>query len=245
MQILKDIYVIGGGEYGIGLSHRLDCNVYLIDGGNEIALIDAGVGIDTEKIVENIKEELINLKKIRKLILTHAHLDHAGGAANIKNILNTDIYISGKEAKFIESGDEEAIGLNLAKKCGIYPDEFKLKPVKIDCRLKGDEEIKIGRYNIKVIPTPGHSKGSVCLLLKSHDKKVLFTGDTVFMRGLLSILNLPDSSLADYRKGIKNLSGLKIDSLIPSHYGFTLNDGQIHIDMALDALSNLSIPPMM
>ena len=45
MKIVEDIYVVGGGNYGIGISASLDCNIYLIDGGTESALIDAGVDV--------------------------------------------------------------------------------------------------------------------------------------------------------------------------------------------------------
>ena len=244
MQILEDIYIVGGGEYGIGISNRLDCNVYLIDGGDDAVLIDSGVGQDTQKIIDNISSININKEKISKLILTHAHLDHSGGARDLKKILGLEIFISKIEARYMEKGDEESIGLNIAKKSGIYPGNFKLKPVKIDSALSGNEIIKVGKYNLKIINTPGHSTGSICILLENHSKKVLFSGDTVFIRGLLCMLNLPDSSLKDYKIGIDNLSKYKIDSLLPSHYGFTLGYGKKHIEMAKTALQSLSIPPM-
>ena len=88
MKILDDVYVVGGGEYGIGLSHFLDCNVYLIDGGTDAVVIDSGVGMDSKIILENIKNEKIDPEKISKLILTHAHLDHSGGSFNLKNMLD-------------------------------------------------------------------------------------------------------------------------------------------------------------
>ena len=49
MKILEDIYIVGGGEYGIGISNYLDCNVFLIDGGGDAVLIGSGVGQDTKK----------------------------------------------------------------------------------------------------------------------------------------------------------------------------------------------------
>jgi glyoxylase-like metal-dependent hydrolase (beta-lactamase superfamily II) len=245
MKILDDIYAVGGGKYGIGISSELDCNVYLIDGGEELALIDAGVGAETERIIENVVKESLNKTKISKLILTHAHLDHAGGTARLKEILNLEVYISEKEAVYLETGDEYAIGLVAAKKSGIYPKDYKLHPVKVDHCLNGGESIKVGKYNLRVIPTPGHSKGSICLSLIGNGKRILFSGDTIFMGGLICLLNLPDSSLGDYKEGIKNLENLSVDSLIPSHYGFSLNYGQLHINMAADALlNNIAVPKM-
>jgi glyoxylase-like metal-dependent hydrolase (beta-lactamase superfamily II) len=244
MKILEDVYVVGGGEYGIGLSGRLDCNMFLIDGGDDAVLIDAGVGDSTEKVIENIGKTSIELKKIRKLILTHAHLDHSGGAKDLKDRTGADLFISEEEADFVENGDEDAIGLTVAKGSGIYPNHLKLTPVSIDCRLKGGEEINAGRYTLKIIHTPGHSRGSVCILLQGHENRALFAGDTVFMRGLISLQNLPDSSLAEYAESMKKLKGLSVDALIPSHYGFTLNYGQVHVDLAIEACSSLAVPKM-
>ena len=55
MRLTENIYLVGGGDYGLNLSHRLDCNTYVIDGGDELALVDAGFGPGTEEIVENIR----------------------------------------------------------------------------------------------------------------------------------------------------------------------------------------------
>ena len=242
MKILDDVYIVGGGEYGIGLSSTLDCNIFLVDGGDEIALIDCGVGYKPETILNNIKSEHVDVSKIKKLFLTHTHLDHSGGAFFFKENLNPEISLSEKEAKFLEEGNEEAIGLKIAKDSGLYPSDYCLKPVKVDNILKGWEKIKIGKYELEVIPTPGHSCGSVCFLLTGHYKRILFAGDTVFQRGLISLQNLPDSSLTDYKIGINNLKNLNIDCLLPSHFGFILSKGQSHINMAIKALNGLAIP---
>ena len=244
MKIIEDIYIVGGGDYGIGISHSFDCNIFLIDGGDDAVLIESGVGQDTKKIIANITEMNIDKGKISKLILTHAHLDHSGGACDLKKMLGLELFVSKIEAGYIEEGDEDAIGLNIAKKSGLYPDDFKLTPVKIDRALNGNEIIKVGKYNLRIINSPGHSAGSVSILLENHSKKALFSGDAVFMRGLLSMENLPDSSLQDYKIGINNIYQYEIDSLIPSHYGFALGYGKKHIEMAKLALQGELIPPM-
>jgi len=248
MKILNDIYLVGGGIYGIGLSSKMDCNVYLIDCGSEALLIDSGVGINTEKIVRNIEKikKDYNLNSdIRKLLLTHAHLDHSGGSANLKKLLGVKLFVSEVESKYIDDGDEEKIGLIKAKQSGVYPKSYKLTPAKVDYRLKDGEEISVGKYIIKIISTPGHSRGSVCFLLKNHEKKVLFSGDVIFIGGYIGLQNLPDSSLTEYKTGVDKLKGLAIDSLFPSHYGFTISYGQYHIDCAIEGLSGIGIPKLL
>lgn len=244
MKILDDIFIVGGGDFGIGLTNPLDCNVYLIDGKEEAVLIDSGVGDETGRIIEKIKDTDIPLEKITKLFLTHAHLDHSGGTAYLKEKLGLKIFISEIDSVYLENGDEESIGLKTAKESGVYPESYKLTPTKVDKVLKNRDIVQIGKYTIQAFDTPGHSKGSLCYYLLGHEKKVLFTGDTLFLRGKLSLLNLPDSSLQDYKIGIKNITSLEVDSLIPSHYGFTVNNGDVHIKLASEALSKMEIPPL-
>ena len=245
MKILEDIHLIAGGIYGIGLSSRLDCNVFVVDGGQELALIDAGVGADTERIVRNLEREQLDAGKVKKLFLTHAHLDHSGGAADLKKRLNLEIYLSAVEAPFLEAGDEEAIGLLKAKAAGVYPQEYSLRPATVDHPLRGEETVRVGKYSLRCIATPGHSRGSMCFLVEGHQRRILFVGDTVFQGGYVALLNLPDSSLLDYAQGIDRISTLAVDSLLPSHYGFTVSEGQHHIDLAKSALAGLSLPKML
>ena len=244
MKIIEDVYMVGGGIYGIGISSNLDCNIFIIDGGDDMMIIDAGVGVETELIIKNIEKEGLDTSKLTKLLLTHTHLDHAGGSANIKKALDPEIYVSDIEADNLVNGDEDAIGLTLAKKAGIYPESYCLTAVNVDHRLKGGENITVGKYSVRAIPTPGHSRGSVSVLLKTSDKNVLFSGDTVFFGGTLGLLNMPDSSLTEYKVGVGNLKGLSVDALLPSHSGFTIGNGQAHIDMAIEALNGLGVPKM-
>ncbi len=244
MKIMKDVYVVGGGEYGIGLSHPLDCNVFLLDCGDEAVLIDAGVGRETERILRNAEAEGIPRKRIRRLFLTHGHLDHSGGAHALREACGAEVCMSEAEADSIEKGDEEAIGLAVARRSGVYPPDFRLAATAVQRRLSHGEKLTLGRFELQVLATPGHSRGSLCFLVNGGEKRMLFCGDTVFLRGLISLQNLPDSSLSDYKVGIRRLADLSVDSLFPSHFGFTINYGQAHINMASEALNSLGIPRM-
>jgi glyoxylase-like metal-dependent hydrolase (beta-lactamase superfamily II) len=242
MKLLKDVFVVGGGEYGIGLSHGLDCNVYLIDCGDQAALIDAGAGKETDRIVANAEGEGIPRRKIRTLVLTHTHLDHSGGAKYLKETCGARLYVSALEAGALERGDEEAISLPQAKKSGIYPPDATFPAVTVECKVTGGETFTAGKYTFTLIATPGHSRGSLSVLVEGGEKRMLFSGDAVFLRGLLALQNIPDCSITDYKVGMSRLGGLSIDCLFPGHFGFTINYGQKHIDMAIDALSSLSYP---
>ena len=71
MRILEDVYLVGSGQMGI--SHPFDCHVYLIDGGDELALVDSGAGVEVRPILSNVRADGLERGKIRKVLLTHHH----------------------------------------------------------------------------------------------------------------------------------------------------------------------------
>ena len=73
------ISVVGGGASGLGISHPLDPNVYLLSGGEELALVDAGAGRGEDRILDNVRSLGYEPGQIKHIFLTHAHADHAGG----------------------------------------------------------------------------------------------------------------------------------------------------------------------
>jgi len=107
MQVADRIHLVGSGSYGFGLSDPYDCHIYLIDGGSELALIDIGAGMGAAQIVDNIRAEGLDPGRIGHIICTHAHGDHAGGAAKMRALLpNASVSMSGVAAGYIRHGDE-------------------------------------------------------------------------------------------------------------------------------------------
>lgn len=122
--------------------------------------------------------------KLKYIILTHYHWDHILGALKLKEKTGAEILIHKEEKDFLK----------------FQPDQF----------LDGGEEIRIGEIYLKVIPTPGHSKGSICLL----GRDFIFTGDTIFENGR-GRTDLPGGSEKEMEKSLKKLektikSGMKI-----------------------------------
>jgi len=242
MKIIGNVYLVGSGK--IGLSHPSDCNVYLIDGGNDFALIDTGVGIEVEKIFANIEEDGFNLINIKKIILTHIHADHAGGCKKMKEILKCTIFVPQDEINLLKRGTDEELGLTMAKESGIYSPDYTFNHCSADVAVSNKDNIQVGELQLKAINVPGHSPGSTCYLLEEHKgKNILFTGDVVFYDGKIGLINCWGSNLSDYRNYINRLANLSIDVLLPGHRLFTLRDGQQHINQAISALKKLPIPP--
>jgi hydroxyacylglutathione hydrolase len=242
MRILPNIYLVGSGDFGFNLSHEKDCNVYLVDGGNGLTLIDTGVGLANNLIEENIKSHGFDLGDIKQIILTHCHADHSGGASYFKQKTGAKVLVHANEADMLSQADEDALGLRIAKKAGFYPPDYKLNACKVDIKLEEDMEIKIGRFTMKVIWTPGHSSGSISLYGVIDGKRTIFTGCAVFYGGTINLQNIPGADIHDSAMGVRKLSGLNVEVFLPGHMLFSFSNGQRHIDMAVEAFNKLGLP---
>jgi len=241
VQVKDNIFLVGSGV--LGLSHEKDCHVYLIKSGREAALIDAGSGLGTGILINNIKNTGCKLEDIKYLFLTHAHGDHTGGVYDLKQQIDFSIVASEQEKYLLEQGTEWELGLTLAKNRGSYPQDYIYKHTKVDIVADSNRAFTVGKLKITPIIVPGHSSGSTCYLLEDEDKS-LFTGDTVFLGGFLSLLNCPGSEMKDYRDNLHKLSGLNITGLFPGHHLWTIKNGQKHIDLAVERLKSSGLPPM-
>jgi hydroxyacylglutathione hydrolase len=242
VRLTQRISVVGGGATGLGISHSLDPNVYLLSGGEELALVDAGAGWGEDRILDNVRSLGYEPERIRHIFLTHAHADHAGGAASLAERLGAQVYLSELEREALETADEEALGLSIARRNGFYPEDYRLRPCKVDVTLRGDERLRCGDLELVVIPTPGHSAGSVCFLVDTGEGAALFAGDTVFAGGRISLIVAPGSDLLAMQVSVAHLGGLNVASLLPGHGIFPLKEGQEHIDQAIEAFSTM-LPP--
>ena len=164
-EIIKDIYIIGGPDITDG---RDGC-IYLINLG-ELILIDTGAGWSVDKIINNIKKLGLSSKDLKKVILTHCHIDHIGGVPKIKERFGCKIYIHKLDAPPLETGDPI---LTAAK---WYQTTFPPTPVDMKFNLH-EEVLTIGEQKIVCLHTPGHTPGSICIYLDKDGKRILFGQD--------------------------------------------------------------------
>lgn len=243
-RLSDEVFIVGSGRSGLGITDDYDCHVYLINGGEALGLIDAGGGHheSAAQILSHVRAAGFDPARISMLFLTHAHADHSGGAHALKQELGLTVCISTIEADLLRHGDEEAIGLPVARASGFAPADYQFQAVQPDRELNHGDVIPVGSLQLKTICTAGHSRGSLCFLLQGKELRYLFSGDTLFLGGLIGLLNCPGSSLDDYRRSIPKLEGLSVDALLPGHGGFCLRKGQSHVAMAIQAFTRLSVP---
>ena len=243
MKLTDRIHLVGSGSLGFDLTDPFDCHVYLLDGADELALVDVGAGMGAEAIVENVRRDGFDPTRIRHLILTHAHGDHAGGAARIRRLLDDPaVYLSRAVAGFLREGNEHAVSLDVAKRAGIYPPDYALEPCDVDVELDDGATIRVGDLALRVLDTPGHSDGHVSIVLELGGQRCLFAGDVVFFGGKILLQSIYDCRLDALIGSLRRLRELGIDVLLPGHLALSLSDGQRHIERANQVLDRLLIP---
>jgi glyoxylase-like metal-dependent hydrolase (beta-lactamase superfamily II) len=243
VQLTPEVALVGSGDTGSGLSHAVDCHVYLVDGGDELALIDAGSGLATATILANVAGLGHDPARIRHLVLTHAHGDHAGGAAGLREALGARVYLAGAERAALEAGDEAALGLDVARRNGYYPADYRLPRCEVDHALEDGGRVRCGSAELVVVETPGHSRGSVCLVLEGAAGRVLFAGDTVFAGGKMSLIVVPGADLLALAASVARLTAVRPDALLPGHGALPLHRGYDHVERAHRAFESMLPPP--
>jgi glyoxylase-like metal-dependent hydrolase (beta-lactamase superfamily II) len=238
---MDGLYLVGSGA--MGLSYAFDCHVYAVDCGNTLIMIDSGAGESPELILSNMEKDGLDPRRVSALLLTHSHLDHAGGAAFFRASLGCRVYVANEEKEILEKGTEESTGLMAAKRSGLYSPDYPVRHCIADVVLYGGERLLLGNLQYIVYLICSHSTGSMCYLVEIPGVgRALFTGDVVFSDGLISVLNIEGSSLTGYRRNLVALSGLAVDALMPGHGLFTTSGGQRHIDIAIESLGLLRPP---
>jgi glyoxylase-like metal-dependent hydrolase (beta-lactamase superfamily II) len=245
MRLTRDICLVGGGDSGFGLSARLDCHIYVIDGGSEAAIVDAGMGGKygaTEQILSNIADAGVDLDKISSLILTHYHADHAGGAYDFRKRLSIEVLGSPLTIATLSLGDEEQISLPFAKSAGFYPSDYVFQPCPGRGVLTEGVAFSVGDLQVTVFETPGHCDGHVSLLVEGGDRTYLIGGDLVFYGGTIIAQNIHDCSIQKYAASTLKMAEADFEAFLPGHLAISLTNGKRHIEQAAAQFRQLMIP---
>lgn len=246
MRLTEHVYLVGsGGPLGFGLSDDYDCHIYCIDGGTELALIDAGAGRDIGRVVERMQFDGLEPARLRHLLLTHGHTDHAGGAAAWHGRFGAEVAAAPETAAYLREANEEKISLAFAKRAGVYPEDYQFRACPVARELREGDTVRIGCLTLTALETPGHSSGHIAYLLDEGGQQILFAGDAIFHGGRIVLQNIWDCDLQAQLRTVGKLAALSIDALLPGHMALALSQGHRHIQQALAITQRLLVPPQL
>ena len=168
--------------------YQTNCYIVHAEDSKRCIIIDPGYEANT---ILN-RAAVLGLE-IEAILLTHAHFDHLGAVRSIAADTDCAVYVAEPELSLPPTMTDGPIYYT-----DLYPAEGSLS---------------IAGLDIKVLPTPGHTPGSVCLLIG----EALFSGDTLFA-GSMGRCDFPGSNIFDMRKSLKKLYNLPGDyRVLPGH----------------------------
>ncbi|MBX3028867.1 MAG: MBL fold metallo-hydrolase [Chloroflexi bacterium] len=243
MRLTERIHLIGSGRHGFGLTHPSDCHVYLIDGGTEAAIVDAGAGLGEDAILTLLDRTGVPRERVRHLFLTHAHADHAGGAAGLRAALGLTIHASSEVAAILRDGDERAASVDVGKAQGSYAPDYRYAATDVASELTDGQRIGVGDLVVEVVATPGHATGHLAYLVHGDGRSDLFTGDTLLYGGVIILQGTWDCELGAHIASLRRLASHPHDGLFPGHLTLSVTEGDRHAQTAVAALDRGVLPP--
>jgi len=142
---------------------QCNCSVLGDEQTREGLVVDPGDEI--ESVLEIVRRHGLTVKAI---VITHAHIDHIGGAQKLKAATGAPVYMNPNDAELQAMLDVQASWLGMRT-----PER-----VEVDSDAKDGDRLLVGATEAHVLHTPGHTQGSICLWLPSESK--LVAGDTLF-----------------------------------------------------------------
>ena len=183
-----------------------NCDIFWADGSDQCAVVDPGDdGQQVASLIQGLKLTPV------AILLTHSHFDHVLGIPGLRETWpGLPVYCH--PADIPEEVSETMFGMTVPTVAAFG---------NVTPYSEGDT-VAVGPLTVKVIHTPGHTRGSVTLMVEGEG--VLFTGDTLF-RGSMGRTDLPGGSYADLTASLKKLAALPGDyKVYPGHEGFSSLD---------------------
>jgi glyoxylase-like metal-dependent hydrolase (beta-lactamase superfamily II) len=182
--------------------------------GERPALVDAGMPESGPAVRDGLRALGVSPDEVGLVLLTHEHADHAGGAAAFPDALLAAHPLA---AAKLRHGDGRATNVHA--------------PREPELELYDRSLVHAGGLALRVLHTPGHTSGSICLY--EDTRGLLFTGDTAFARGTLTGL-FASGSRGDHVASLQRILSLPVRLLLPGH-GHVSEDPRGDLTLALEA----------
>lgn len=188
--------------------HEKYANTYIVSNDHDILIIDPAID---ERSIEQMIRRYFENQKVVGIILTHGHYDHFKTLKEVYQKYKVPVYISKNDYPKIND-----VVLSCANLFGILKSDSFDYPV----TYLQEGNIEIGSFKLKIMFTPGHTNGSVCIIMEEK----LFSGDTLFLDGV-GRTDLPTGNVVMLNNSIEKLMNLKTDyQVFPGHGDSTTID---------------------
>jgi glyoxylase-like metal-dependent hydrolase (beta-lactamase superfamily II) len=164
---------------------QCNCSIFGDEGTQEAIVVDPGDEI--EKITEILDRHGL---KVKAIVVTHAHIDHIAGAHKLRALTGAPVYLNENDRPLLDLLDVQAAWL------GMKP----TPRTEVDVPAGDGTVLPLGEAEFQVLHTPGHTQGSLCLLIPSEGK--LIAGDTLF-RDSIGRTDLPGGNTRQLLSSIK------------------------------------------
>ena len=203
LEIIPGVHAVPGTHFS---------RIYLIE-DDELTLVDTGMPWSAGRVVRYIRSIGRSPNELRRILMTHNHPDHTGGAPGIVRRSGAKVVAHQKDT--LHQGDSDTLGY-MGFFSSLSVSVPFLKRVTLDRALTEEQIIPVAG-GIRVLHTPGHTPGSVCYMLEREG--LLFSGDTIFSEhGRVSrSVPFPGSDSAQYQRSLERLASIDFDILCGGH----------------------------
>lgn len=198
-----------------------DAHVYLLGDifSGDLTLVDAGLMGKGPYKIESLKRMGAALEDIRRIIMTHTHLDHIGCLKELlAQLPNAELWVHEAEAVPLETGDEQTVyGMEMFR--SMCQAQYHLEPgdftFEVHRKLKGGEVVDLGGGSWEVLHIPGHSAGSIGLY--DAARRILIPGDVVYADKAIGRFDLHGADGSTLKQSLDRLAELDVETLLPGH----------------------------
>jgi metallo-beta-lactamase class B len=204
---------IAGNLYYVGAS---DITSFLITTPKGHILIDGGFEETVPLIRESVKKLGFRLEDVKFLLNNHAHYDHAGGLARLKDLTGARLVVSGGDAPLLAAGGRGDF---------LFGEKLLFPPVQADRTIQDGETVSLGGVTLTAHLTPGHTMGCTTWTMQvkqgGQTLDVVFTGSVSVNPGVTLAVNSRYPQIAtDYARSFQVLKALPCDIFLSSHGSF-------------------------
>jgi metallo-beta-lactamase class B len=231
MQILNNLFQVGGDLNGITFDEKgaqwNDGNSYVLKTPEGLILFDCGCGDTLDQIIANMKYWGLSIDEVKYCLLTHPHLDHAGGAHLLKNMGIKLIAIQ-ETADAITIGDERCCG---------YLYHKKFYATKVDQVVADGENLNLLGLEIQIKHFPGHSMGCTAYFFTHEQKRIVVSGDVIgtLLAGDFGWSGSIDFNKEIYIESLRKFAKIESDIMLPGHGMIYFHNPQWRVEEALNS----------